>query len=96
MYQVPLAGSGQPPLDFVDISTERIDNITVGNLDETLKHGTEGYENRSYKVDYFKFLGIAPDMGPIGNLVRLHKRIEKEYKKNSGFFTLRKIFKFTV
>jgi hypothetical protein len=44
MYQVPLAGSGQPPLDFVDISTERIDNITVGNLDETLKHGTEALQ----------------------------------------------------
>jgi hypothetical protein len=46
-----------PPLDFVDISIERVDNITVDKQDETLGHGTEGYEDRSYKVDYCKFLG---------------------------------------
>jgi hypothetical protein len=44
---VSLAGSGQPPLAFVDISIERIDNITVDKQDETFKHGTEGYEEQN-------------------------------------------------
>jgi hypothetical protein len=43
---------------------------------ETLGHGTEGSENGSRKVNNCKFLGIAPEMVPIGKLVRPHKRIE--------------------
>jgi hypothetical protein len=39
---------------------------------------TKGYEDRGHNVDYCKFLGIALDMGPIGNPIRLHERTEKQ------------------
>jgi hypothetical protein len=52
MYQCLLQG---PSLNFVDISIERVDSITEDKQDETLVHGTEGYEGRSYKVSYCKF-----------------------------------------
>jgi hypothetical protein len=37
-------------------------------------------------------LGIVPDICPIGNLIKLHQRIEKKYK-SSGTFTLGKSLK---
>jgi hypothetical protein len=60
---------------FVNVLIERIDNLPVDKQDKKLKDGTEDSEDRSNEVSYCKFLGIAPEVGPIGKLVRLHKKI---------------------